>query len=106
MYRSILVPLDGSPFAEHALPLALAIARRSGAAVELVHAHTAFAFADSGLAYDASLDMHLREQEKGYMDGVARRVKAAAAAAVGAAMLDAPIADAIDERAAAVKADL
>ena len=36
MSRTILVPLDGSPFAEHALPAALAIARRTGAALELV----------------------------------------------------------------------
>src|SRR5262249_30206615 len=39
-YRSLLVPLDGSPFGEHALPLALGIARRSGADVRLVHAHS------------------------------------------------------------------
>jgi nucleotide-binding universal stress UspA family protein len=36
MFKSILVPLDGSPFGEHALPLALSIARRSGAALRLV----------------------------------------------------------------------
>ena len=32
MFRTILTPLDGSTFGEHALPLALGIARRSGAA--------------------------------------------------------------------------
>ena len=31
MYRSILVPLDGSDFGEHALPLALSLARQLGA---------------------------------------------------------------------------
>ncbi len=31
MYRSILVPLDGSAFAEAAIPLALSIADRAGA---------------------------------------------------------------------------
>ena len=36
MSRTILVPLDGSPFAEHAIPAALTIARRTGAALELV----------------------------------------------------------------------
>lgn len=36
MYKSILTPLDGSSFAEHALPLALSIARR-GAALRLLH---------------------------------------------------------------------
>jgi nucleotide-binding universal stress UspA family protein len=37
MYTSILVPLDGSSFSEHALPLALDLARRSGATLHLVH---------------------------------------------------------------------
>jgi nucleotide-binding universal stress UspA family protein len=37
MYRTVMVPLDGSAFGEHALPLALTIAQRSGAAVHLVH---------------------------------------------------------------------
>jgi nucleotide-binding universal stress UspA family protein len=36
MYRNILVPLDGSAFGEHALPLALAVARRAGASLQLV----------------------------------------------------------------------
>lgn len=35
MYRQILVPLDGSAFAEAALPLALEISRRTGAGVHL-----------------------------------------------------------------------
>jgi nucleotide-binding universal stress UspA family protein len=39
MTRSILVPLDGSPFSEHALPYARSIARRTGARVRVVHAH-------------------------------------------------------------------
>lgn len=36
MIRRVLVPLDGSHFAEHALPFAIAIARRAGALVELL----------------------------------------------------------------------
>ena len=40
MFKSILVPLDGSPFSEHALPLASEIARRAGANLRLVHVHT------------------------------------------------------------------
>jgi nucleotide-binding universal stress UspA family protein len=36
MYRSILVPLDGSTFSEHALPVAARIARRAGAHLQLV----------------------------------------------------------------------
>lgn len=36
-FRLLMVPLDGSAYAEHALPHALAIARRSGATVRLVY---------------------------------------------------------------------
>ncbi len=39
LYRSILVPLDGSPSAEHALASAAEIARLSGATLRLVHVH-------------------------------------------------------------------
>jgi nucleotide-binding universal stress UspA family protein len=39
MYRAILVPLDGSLLSEQALPTAYDIARRSGAALHLVHVH-------------------------------------------------------------------
>ena len=43
MYRSMLVPLDGSPFAEHALSYARPLARRSRAKIHLVLAHTPLA---------------------------------------------------------------
>ncbi len=39
MYRTILVPLDGSRYAEAAVPLARAIAERSGAKLHLVMVH-------------------------------------------------------------------
>jgi nucleotide-binding universal stress UspA family protein len=40
MYRSILVPLDGSLTNERALPVASAIARRCGATIHLALVHT------------------------------------------------------------------
>jgi nucleotide-binding universal stress UspA family protein len=45
MLRSIIVPLDGSAFAEQALPLALQLARRAPATLELVRVR---AFLDEG----------------------------------------------------------
>jgi len=41
MYRTIMVPLDGSSLGEYALPLALGIARRAAATLDLVHVCTA-----------------------------------------------------------------
>jgi nucleotide-binding universal stress UspA family protein len=43
MYRRIMVPLDGSSFSERALPLAVALADRSGAELRLVHVLVPFA---------------------------------------------------------------
>jgi nucleotide-binding universal stress UspA family protein len=40
MYDSILVPLDGSAFGEHALPMALNLARQFGAALQVVRDFT------------------------------------------------------------------
>ena len=39
MYEKILVPLDGSPFAENALPHALGLARHTGAVLHIVLVH-------------------------------------------------------------------
>jgi len=39
LYRTILLPLDGSVFSEHALPAAIEVARRSGAVLHLVHVY-------------------------------------------------------------------
>jgi nucleotide-binding universal stress UspA family protein len=38
MYRSIMVPLDGFSTSEQALPLAINIARRAAATLQLAHA--------------------------------------------------------------------
>jgi nucleotide-binding universal stress UspA family protein len=40
MFRTFLVPLDGSPFGEHALPLAVSLARRCQGVIELVRVPT------------------------------------------------------------------
>ena len=40
MYRSLMIPLDGSAVGEYAVPLALGIAQRAGARVEIIHTCT------------------------------------------------------------------
>jgi nucleotide-binding universal stress UspA family protein len=69
MFRSVLVPLDGSSFAERALPLAASIARATRAKLRLVLVHQPpSAPADRGTARLAtSVDLMLRKAERDYL---------------------------------------
>ena len=76
MYQSIVVPLDGSRFSEHALPIAGELARRAGATLRLVHIHTLSAFpiyAEGQPVIDENLASRSHEQEQSYLE----RIKAA-----------------------------
>ncbi len=76
-YNTILVPLDGSSLAEHALPLALSIARRSGAALRLVRVHVPYPIAVSeyGMAsYSAELDLAGMRSEEAQLQDLASRI--------------------------------
>jgi nucleotide-binding universal stress UspA family protein len=106
MYRSILVPLDGSTFGEHALAAALSLARRSGANLHVVLVHTAFVYVESGLIYDERLDQQIREQEQDYLETVVKRLRAASPVPVTWALRDGPVADGICEQATLSSADL
>jgi nucleotide-binding universal stress UspA family protein len=108
MYRSLLVPLDGSPFGEHALPVALSLARRAGATLHLAYVDppaTAL-YPEALLAADATLEAQLRSRQKEYLEGVARRLEGLAPVPVRAAVLDGPIAPTLHDHAGAVSADL
>jgi nucleotide-binding universal stress UspA family protein len=106
IYQSILVPLDGSAFGEHALPAALSIARRSGANLHLILVHTPFVYAESGLVYDERIDRTIREQEQAYLEGLFERVKAAAPVPVTWVLRDGLTSDSIREQVASIRADL
>ncbi len=106
MVRTILVPLDGSTFGEHALPAALGLARRCGAGLHVVLVHTAFTFAESGLIYDDHVDRQLREEERGYLASAVKRLRAAADVPVTWVLRDGLVADGICEQVTARSADL
>jgi nucleotide-binding universal stress UspA family protein len=108
MYRSILVPLDGSPFGEHALPLAFALARKASATLHLVHVHSPLAavYLEGAGFLDESLDAHLIQQEQDYLDGVVRRLVSVAPVAVTSELLKGGVAHTLAEHAAQTRADL
>jgi nucleotide-binding universal stress UspA family protein len=103
MFRSILVPLDGSAFGEHALPLALAIARRSGAALHVVHVHDV---GSDRLLTFYTLDPGVAQGERDYLASVAKRLTARAGVSVHPAFLKGETAEVLLGHAAATGADL
>ena len=56
MFTRILVPTDGSDFSDSVLPFAAVLARRSDAALELVHVHRYFPYSQGAPAHDRGLD--------------------------------------------------
>jgi len=103
MYSRILVPLDGSTNAEHALPAAIAISRRVNAAIHLVHVHepSPSAFMTRGRADELS-----RRHEREYLNTVAARAIACGAHAVDVALTDGWAPSAIEREISRVGADL
>jgi nucleotide-binding universal stress UspA family protein len=109
VYRSILVPLDGSSFAEQALPLAAAIAQRSNAILQLALVHhpvPALALAVEAPEIGPQLDHEAHEQERTYLDGVVERLHTSKQIPVTGVILDGPVADALEEHIAGTGADL
>ncbi|MEJ2218441.1 MAG: universal stress protein [Gemmatimonadota bacterium] len=78
MSSAILVPLDGSVFAEQALPFALSLAHQTNSPLHPVMVHAEPQFHDIGewtATIDAeNLEEKLRERETAYLESVAERL--------------------------------
>lgn len=74
MFRSILVPLDGSPLAEHALPFALSIAAKSGATVHVALVHVPDAYGEYASPHCDDLDVEAKTREQAYLDALGGRL--------------------------------
>ena len=105
MYRSILVPLDGSSPSEQSLPYAAALARRSGAPLQLVYVHTPLILGE-GVMYLGMPDIQLWEEEKNYLLKVVDRLKKASLEKVTADLLEGPVAETLQEHALGKGCDL
>lgn len=107
-YRSILVPLDGSEFAEGALPTALSLARRHNATLHLVRVYVPVAgvYGEHAVPYDAVLDRQLMKRARDYLDDVVTRLAAVAGIVSSSVLLEGSVANTISRHAAAVGADL
>src|SRR5437867_2116832 len=109
MFHTILVPLDGSRFAEAALPLASSLAASAHGRLHLLLAHQpAVAMAGLGdvVMASAGLDDELRGKELTYLSEVACGAGPVGGAAVGFSVADGPAGPTVAEEAAGLGADL
>jgi nucleotide-binding universal stress UspA family protein len=98
MYRSLLVPLDGSSFAEQALRVAADIAARAKATLHLVLVHQASAVvAGPGepVVLDPEIDQKLRGEEEGYLGSVRQLVGKGDAVQVVTQVVEGPVAESV-----------
>ena len=109
MFRTVVVPLDGSPFAEQALPYAVAIVRRAGATLDLVHVHVLRVGDDQKVgrfSYDPDIDKENQHQERLYLESTAKSLATLSPVPWTAAVVSGLDCDGILQRAHDGKADL
>src|SRR3954453_8693732 len=89
-HRSIVVPLDGSESAEHALPTALSLARRHGAALHLVRVYVPVAGVEGehAVRYDEARDRELMKLARDYLESVVARLAEVAGIQSSSALLE------------------
>jgi nucleotide-binding universal stress UspA family protein len=113
MFRSLLVPLDGTSFSEHALSLALDISSATGAAIHLARVHDSDPpdglLSNSQFQFEG-VDMNeyesrSRAEERHYLDRMVTRASAEAAGPVDAVLLEGEIARRLEHHARVTGAD-
>jgi nucleotide-binding universal stress UspA family protein len=111
MYKTIMVPTDGSGFDREAIRVALRIAERSQAVVRLVRVHATGAFFGMESSPDASsCSATVLQQERdrllAELDSLAAECRKTSEAEVSVALEDGPVPDALETFASRNKVDL
>src|SRR5262245_45738755 len=103
MFRTLLVPLDGSAFGEHALPYALSLARHTGACVHLVHAYESLF---DGVEGYGPLDQKGLEDAHTYLTRVTNQLRTLGGVDISCKLLQGSVSHGLYEYAQQSKADL
>jgi nucleotide-binding universal stress UspA family protein len=90
-FKSILVPLDASPLAEQAIPVAVAIAERARCKIKLVLVHQPLLAIEPGPAY-TKMELAMRKADRDYLRSVAAPLRERLGRALSSAILQGPVA--------------
>ncbi|MFO0807744.1 MAG: universal stress protein [Gemmataceae bacterium] len=96
MYRTILVPLDGSVQSELSLPLASTVARAAKAELKLVHV----------ASLDESANRSANPSHQQYLDGILQKVRQESGVSATCELLYGPVAETLAACAVVTPADL
>jgi len=96
-FRTILVPLDGSPLAEQALPLARRLAERAGSKLRLALVHQIPAAPlDPGAAkLFTSIELSTRKSERSYLRSLQAKLRQEGVRLASAVTLSGPVGPAL-----------
>lgn len=114
MFGSIIVPLDGSRFSEHALPYAVTVARHSGSRLHLVHVYDHASPSDllsvtpyhyEGIDMEEYEEIYL-DEDRAYLDRLARRIDPDGELSIETTLLKGEVRRALEQHAEEVEAGL
>jgi nucleotide-binding universal stress UspA family protein len=107
-FRSVLVPLDGSPLAEQAIPLALEVARVARSKVRLVLVHQILPppFYEETAQLYVSIDLAMRKTERDYLRGLVAQLRERSGLQISSVMLEGSTEQALVEYVQDIRADL
>ena len=106
MHTSIMVPLDGSSWADAAIPVAATLAEQSGATLELVHVDPPPANRGGASVVDLRGDDAENGVWRTQFEAAATRLRAARGVAAEATLLSGPVTDTLEAHVAARAPDL
>ncbi len=107
--QSVVISLDGSPFAEAALPVAVRLAREAGARLTLLRVHelaTVFGPIEGAPMVGVPDQEQVREDERAYLTGVARSLGTVGGHAVASRLIEGVVGDALVEELDRIRPDV
>jgi len=103
--RRILVPLDGSTFAEHALPYAMRIAAQAEARLDLVHVHDPHDEPERLEGAEAARSQG-EQRARDYLESIGKRLNPISPVPIDVTLLQGRVADCVSDHAQATNIDL
>ena len=106
MHASIMVPLDGSPLGDTAVPMAATLAQQSGSTLELVHVHAPLVYPSGAMTFDRRGDEETPSMRRAQLAATAARLRETSGLVVRSTFLTGSVVATLEAHVAARRPDL